>query len=196
MNTRNNKRARDTNEKIVRAMFRVMTMKNKPLSRVTVREICEEAGINRSSFYSHYQDVFDVMERVEATMAKGLTEAFIEKLDHGSGIGECFEALFDYIEKNRGFYSFYFTETDRTGVIGVAWELLQDRMQHLDYREFGFQTEEEMQYHGEFFLFGMTAMLRHWVTGGCRETPQELCKILSRQYSPNMQVFFWGQEQL
>ena len=26
-------------------------------------------------------------------MAKGLTEAFIEKLDHGSGIGECFEAL-------------------------------------------------------------------------------------------------------
>ena len=155
MNTKNNKRGRDTDEKIVRAMFRVMTRENKALSRVTVREICQEAGINRSSFYAHYQDVFEVMERVEATMAKGLTEAFVEKLDHGSGIGECFEAMFAYIGENRGFYSFYFTETNRTGVIGVAWELLQDRLQRLNYREFGFQTEEEMQYHGEFFLFGM-----------------------------------------
>lgn len=192
MNTKNNKRGRDTDEKIVRAMFRVMTRENKALSRVTVREICQEAGINRSSFYAHYQDVFEVMERVEATMAKGLTEAFVEKLDHGSGIGECFEALFAYIGENRGFYSFYFTETNRAGVIGVAWELLQDRLQRLNYREFGFQTEEEMQYHGEFFLFGMTAMLRHWVTKGCRETPHELCEILARQYSPNTRVFFWG----
>ena len=88
MNTKNNKRGRDTDEKIVRAMFRVMTRENKALSSVTVREICQEAGINRSSFYAHYQDVFEVMERVEATMAKGLTEAFVEKLDHGSGIGE------------------------------------------------------------------------------------------------------------
>ncbi len=77
-------------------------------------------------------------------------------------------------------------------MIGVAWELLQDKLQRLNYREFGFQTEEEMEYHGEFFLFGMTAMLRHWVTKGCRETPHELCEILARQYSPNTRVFFWG----
>lgn len=194
MNTKNNKRARDTDEKIVRAMFQVMLRENKALGRVTVREICEEAGINRSSFYAHYKDVFEVMERVEETMAKGLTEAFIEKLDHGSGIGECFEALFNYIEENRGFYHFYFTETNRTGVIGVAWELLQDRMQRLDYREFGFQTEEEMRYHNDFFLFGMTAMLRRWVAGDCRETPHELCEILARQYTPDTRIFFWGRK--
>ena len=83
---------------------------------------------------------------------------------------------------------------NRTGVIGVAWELLQDRMQRLDYREFGFQTEEEMRYHNDFFLFGMTAMLRRWVAGDCRETPHELCEILARQYSPNIRAFFRGWE--
>ena len=81
-----------------------MIREGKPLNRVTVREICEEAGINRSSFYSHYQDVFDMMERVEATMAKGLTETFIEKLDHGSGIGECFECVLDIRDRSERLY--------------------------------------------------------------------------------------------
>ena len=52
-------------------------------------------------------------------------------------------------------------------MIGVAWELLQDRLQRLNYREFGFQTEEEMQYHGEFFLFGMTAMRKKKAAASC-----------------------------
>lgn len=32
-------------------------LKQKPLGKITVKEICEKAQINRSTFYKHYEDV-------------------------------------------------------------------------------------------------------------------------------------------
>ena len=32
-------------------------LKEKPVAKITVKEICERAEINRSTFYKHYQDV-------------------------------------------------------------------------------------------------------------------------------------------
>ena len=32
----------------------------KPLEKITVRELCEIARINKSTFYSHYKDIYDL----------------------------------------------------------------------------------------------------------------------------------------
>ena len=37
----------------------------KPLEKITVRELCDRAQINRSTFYAHYQDVYDLADRLE-----------------------------------------------------------------------------------------------------------------------------------
>ncbi len=191
MNTKNNQRARNTNETIVRVVLGIMTNENKPVSGITVREVCERAGINRSTFYAHYLDVYDVVERVERTMSEGLTKSFLRKLEEGQGMGSCFEALFEFVREYRQFYRLYFQTTGRSGVIGVAWELLQDRTQALSYESFGYRSEEEMRYHGEFFIHGLSAMLRHWIERDCRESPQEMLDILARQYNPKMNLFTW-----
>lgn len=36
-----------------------------PMSKITVKEICELAGYNRGTFYHYFQDVYDVLERIE-----------------------------------------------------------------------------------------------------------------------------------
>lgn len=38
---------------------------NKPLERITVKELCELAQINKSTFYSHYVDIYDLSEQIE-----------------------------------------------------------------------------------------------------------------------------------
>ncbi|MFQ9587794.1 MAG: TetR/AcrR family transcriptional regulator [Mediterraneibacter gnavus] len=40
-------------------------LKEKPIAKITVKEICERAEINRSTFYKHYQDVYDLMKKLE-----------------------------------------------------------------------------------------------------------------------------------
>ena len=52
-------------------------LKEKPVAKITVKEICERAEINRSTFYKHYQDVYDLMEKLE----NEAVEAFEKLLD-------------------------------------------------------------------------------------------------------------------
>ena len=59
MNVKNNRLNRETDEKIIRAVYAMMTQEHRPIGKITVREICERTGIHRSTFYAHYRDVFD-----------------------------------------------------------------------------------------------------------------------------------------
>ena len=38
---------------------------HKPLERITVKELCESSQINKSTFYSHYIDIYDLSEQIE-----------------------------------------------------------------------------------------------------------------------------------
>ena len=49
-------------------------LKEKPVQSITVRELCERTGINRSTFYNHYQDVYDLLEQIENEMLGELNE--------------------------------------------------------------------------------------------------------------------------
>lgn len=186
MNTRNNQRARDTRERIVRAVFETIALEKKPISRITVRNVCEKVQINRSTFYAHFLDIYDVVEKVEATMAKGLTERFLITLDAGNGLSACFLSLIEYVREYQDFYRVYFSTSNHPGVIGVAWELLQDKLQGLSYRDLGYQSEEEMKYHGVFFIHGFTAMLRHWIERDCQEEPRELLGFMLRMQNTEL----------
>lgn len=184
MNTKNNRRAQETGERIIRAVHRAMVQEKKPLEKITVREVCEAAGINRSTFYAHYLDVYDVVEQVEKTMARSLTQSFTAQLEENAPLEECFESLFAFIREYQDFYRLYLNQTNKTGAIGVAWELLENRTRGLSYRDFGMLSQREMTYEGHFFLFGLTAMVRQWVNDGCPESPRQMVGILIRLFQP------------
>ncbi|MBZ0098941.1 MAG: TetR/AcrR family transcriptional regulator, partial [Taibaiella sp.] len=37
----------------------------KPIQKITVKEICDLAEINRATFYTHYRDPYDLLEQIE-----------------------------------------------------------------------------------------------------------------------------------
>lgn len=40
-------------------------LREKPVNKITVKELCDMAEINRATFYSHYSDPFDLLEQLE-----------------------------------------------------------------------------------------------------------------------------------
>ena len=40
-------------------------LQKKPIDKITVTELCERAGINRATFYSHYNDCYDLLRSME-----------------------------------------------------------------------------------------------------------------------------------
>ena len=51
-------------------------LKEKPINKITVKEVCELAELNRATFYTHYSDCFALLEKIE----KELIGAFEETL--------------------------------------------------------------------------------------------------------------------
>ena len=53
-------------------------LKEKPVNKITVKEICEKAQINRATFYSHYADAFDLLSSIEEEAILELEERIRE----------------------------------------------------------------------------------------------------------------------
>lgn len=66
-------RVRVTRELIRKAFMTLL--EEKPIDGITIKALCEQAGINRGTFYAHYQDIYDLLEQLEAELLAALTEA-------------------------------------------------------------------------------------------------------------------------
>ena len=57
-------------DKIINAAAELMKEKN--YRKISVAEICEKAGINRSTFYRNFEDVYDMVEKLPQELLRKL----------------------------------------------------------------------------------------------------------------------------
>ena len=58
-------------------------LREKPIQRIAVKELCQEAGVNRSTFYAHYQDIYDLLTKIEEDMLEDFQRALAPLLEPG-----------------------------------------------------------------------------------------------------------------
>ena len=69
-------------QRMLKESFLIL-LKQKPVNKITVKEVCEMAELNRATFYAHYSDCFALLESIE----QELLEAFQKSLK----LVECFD---------------------------------------------------------------------------------------------------------
>ena len=69
----------NTAEKMDKAFLELLQRKD--FSFITVKEICEKAGVNRSTFYLHYETVGDLLEESLEYMQKKFLASFKGSLE-------------------------------------------------------------------------------------------------------------------
>ena len=80
--------ALDQRVRVTRMLIRrsfLELLKQKPIQNISVREICEAAGINRGTFYSHYTDIYDLQHKIEDEMLRDFENALsplLSEADH------------------------------------------------------------------------------------------------------------------
>lgn len=190
MNTKNNKRSQETDEAIVHAAFEAMLMGGKQISKITVREICERANINRSTFYAHYIDVYDLFEKVEMQMAEMCSERMMDSAS--GGFRGMTEGMFTFVAEYKEFYQIYFSELNRVShIIEMMIAPFKNRIEDMKNSVMENGIPGEVEYHFAFFTAGVTSMLAQWLAGNCKETPQQLFDILARIHSENSLFRTW-----
>lgn len=77
----NDVRYKAAEEKIRTAFYELL--REEGFQKVTVRMIVERAGINRSTFYLHYQDKYDLLESIEEELSGGIAGMAMKMVPDG-----------------------------------------------------------------------------------------------------------------
>lgn len=182
MNITYNQRYQSTEEKIQKALFSLLRIRK--YNDISIKEICYEAGINRSSFYSHYYDINDLMIKTEQNLSKEISKIFNPNMIWD---GKVFENLFEFLLKNKDFYKSYLETNEQTFMeindFTNYISLINKHSLKLDF------NDNEKIYHMAFFAGGIKAMSKTWLKTGCKETPAEMAKILTNEYKINSKYF-------
>ncbi len=169
MNQKNNKRRRESREKIQAAFLELI--QTKPISRITVAEICAKTGLNRSTFYANYQDVYDLADQIRNQLVQNLSELYENNI--ASNVGRDYLRLFYHIRDNKVLYDTYF----KLGYdAGHAIEL--DAISQVQ-RVF---PDDHLEYHIAFHKAGLNAIIMKWLTSGCAEDPETMVQIIQNEY--------------
>ena len=165
MNVKNNKRKRDSIDKIEKAFIGMLQQKELP--HISVTDICKETGLNRSTFYANYIDIYDLADKLREKLEADFNEQFRD-----SGNRDAL-TMFQHIYENQVFYKTYF----KLGYDEKHQVLVFDKARAK--QDF---NDKYIDYHIEFFKNGLNAIIKMWLDGGCKESPAEMADILKSEY--------------
>ena len=95
MKKSNDRRIRYTRYALQNAL--IVCMQQKPFNRITVREICETADINRSTFYMHYKDIYELLDEIEEQVYQEIDAIFSKESPSIHNM----EQLLDYVQTHK-----------------------------------------------------------------------------------------------
>lgn len=169
MNVKNNKRRRQSQEKIEQAFIELL--QTREMKEITVSDLIKMTQLNRSTFYANYIDIFDLADKTREKLEKDFSSLFADYdyLHERSGALK----MFRHIKENQIFYQTYFKLCyDDKHLISI-YDARRAEQEHID---------RNIKYHIEFFRNGLNAIIKLWLAGGCQETPEEMAEVLKAEY--------------
>lgn len=164
-------------------------LEKKDFSYITVKEICEKAGVNRSTFYLHYETLEDLLsESVEY-----MNEQFLEHMKYSSvnfieQIKECSadELYFiepkyllpylEYIQKNKRLFF--------TAIMRAKTLRLDDSYDKMFRHVFTPVLErykvpvENRRYIIIFYIQGIMAVITEWLKNDCKDSIEHIMTVI------------------
>lgn len=164
---------------VIRKTF-IELLDKKPINKITVTEICDKAEINRATFYKHYLDIYDLLEKME----EELEREYIGRLSRleENGMEEMLRDILTVFKENLSEYSALFSSNAdpqfRGRMIHKIYEMYGDRIKMPPALE---QTDYNKYVRGILYRYissGSEGMISQWVESGMRATPEQEAKAI------------------
>lgn len=150
-------------------------LKEKPVEHITVKELCELAELNRSTFYAYYNNVPALYQEMSGELAQALLD-HIRAINQGGGVDTA--PMLAYIRDNR----------ERFRLLVYRDEYLnanQPVQRQIIEGYFGLAPElalpcalEEREYFLQYLYMGGTGVIHRWVQNGCDLPPEQVAGLI------------------
>ena len=189
-------RIRVTKMLIRRAFTEIL--RNKPIQSISVKELCETAGINRGTFYSHYTDIYDLMKKMEEEMLEDFQQALQPLLEvHEedmtpvkitAGIFQCLKENADICTVTLGPFG---DKEFAARLIRIGRDNYVESYQ----RFFKGATPRQLEYYYAFVSAGCIGMLERWLAEGMHTSAEEMADMAEKIMMYGIGFFRGGKEE-
>ena len=176
MNIKNNLRYKVSSEKIETAFLSLIL--NHKYEDITINQICKTAEINRSTFYAHYDDINDLIIKIESRFANSMATIFNFGLKQNN---DAFLEMFKFVEKNKYFYKAFLNIPYTTLAEKEAKHQIMSNIK--DNIQTNPANDVELLYRANFFGAGIKEICKLWLERDCRESPEQMANILLKEYT-------------
>lgn len=152
-------------------------LKEKQLSAITIKEICELADINRSTFYSHYSDQYDLLYKMEKEIIGDMQEKLNSHNDSKDELMQT-EKILEYIAAKKDIFQILLNDNGDTGfqkkVIDVAHQfLMKDLMVVHNHKE------GSIEYMSTFIISGSIHVIKSWLDNEMDKSQKEMAEMIN-----------------
>lgn len=167
----------------------ITLLEKKDFEYITIKEICETAGVNRSTFYLHYENTTDLLkETTQSITDKFLTYFSVDR----TNISDKFKSLnlkdlvfitpeylspyLTYIKENQRVFK---TALKQFGLMNFeqVYKKMFDFIFDPVLERFDFPRQSR-EYLLKFYLTGITSVVMMWLENGCNESIEQISEII------------------
>lgn len=165
-----------TNEKMKYRLANAMKecMRRSPVEKITVREIAEECGTTRQTFYRNFQDKYDL---INWYFDKILQESF-EHMGEGRTVYEGLVNKFHYIEDEKLFFRAAFKNDAQNSLREHDFHLILKFYTERIEGKTGRKMSDHLRFLLEMYCQGSIYMTVQWVLGKTKGTPEQMAGAL------------------
>lgn len=146
-------------------------MKKAPLHSVTIKDICEGADVNRSTFYRHYETQYDLYNDIINDIAYDIEQIIQAEFSENYDICMFLTRVLEYIERNRETFLVVLSDNGSIG-LGEAFNKITAKFLPSE------STTELGAYIAQFIAAGMTSVLWTWLNKPDRRNASELARLI------------------
>ena len=157
-------------------------MRTKPFDEITVSELCQQAGVNRSTFYAHYSNTTELLVEIqEQSVNQILEKVDTAVLEQAHNVEVRDQVILPYLTamlENRDFVASFVNQTPELWTTRGTTALLKKLSEIIAF--YGITDPVRADYITRFYGSGVFSVLRQWVARDYADSPAEIADILIR----------------
>lgn len=155
-------------------------LKDKSISSITVKELCALADINRSTFYSHYSDQYDLLTQVEEEIIQDMNETLMSyNLGQDDEALQMIENIVEYVAANSDICETLFSEHGDPSFKKRVMMVAHDYTIKSWMATYPIDDPKISEYVSLFAISGSIHILEIWLKNGMDKTPKEMAEIIN-----------------
>jgi len=154
-------------------------LKQKPITKISIKEICEAADINRSTFYAHYVDQYDLFNQIQQAFFNEINEYLRDYniKEYEAESLQTMQRIFDYITENAELCKVMLGEHGDIELQKQVMMIVQ-RQCMKEWQGVNQIDGEMMEYLYLFATNGSIGIVQQWLQSGMKKSTREMAELV------------------